>query len=406
MSKRKSSRTFSAEYERLRNIDGVFWGNEDDYLQSERDPFGALREPRQAEVLAPGDRRYPEEGYQHIPDTEYVFGDSGVRVYEAARKSDEALAEVLYETLGIDARQLGEGNSRLLNLANLTERFGTEAFGAYLPWHAFAKSRRTPWGMYLFLDLLLAWAASLYDKWPASKPTFLYVLRLVIQIVYRHELFHYHVERFSTRHEIMIRQPVYRPYTEKVIPAVARTEHWLEEALAQAVVLNSRLVTNRAGMQIAALQKLLVPEFKCFPAGYCHFECLAYGGPDIAHRVFASQILTATTSRESFVTDIAVPKTEYSDDDKKVPGYLAWRPDVFSRFQLATPKVNRFWRFANRNNVTTVRQGPGDHQVLEVGGERFQLNVINGHVDKASLKKLAKIRNCSVFSLIQAINAC
>lgn len=406
MSKRKSSSTFSAEYGRLRDIRGVFWENEDDYLQFEQDPFGALRESGQGEDVACVDRGRPEREHRRIPGTEYVFDDSGVRVYEAARKSDEALAEVLYETVGIDASQLGEGTLRLPNLANLTARFGTEAFGTYLPWHAFAKSRRTPWGMYLFLDLIFAWAESMYCDWPAPKPTFLYVLRLVIQIVYRHELFHYHVERFSTRHEVMTRQPVHRPYKEKVIPAVARTEHWLEEALAQAVVLNSRLVSRRGDIHIATLRKLLVPQFRAFPAGYRDFECPAYHGPDNAHRVLGSQMLTATTTRESFVTDIAIPKTEYSDDDKKVPGYLAWRPDVFSRFQLATPKIKKFSRFANRNSIIAVGQGPGDHQVFEAHGRRFQLNVINDHVDKASLKKLAKILDCSIFSLIQAINAC
>ena len=72
------------------------------------------------------------------------------------------------------------------------------------------------------------------------------VFTLLFCAVYRHELFHYHVERFATRLEVLYRHPTYRPYVEDVRHKVAGTSRWLEEALAQAVVLNSSLVSKRS----------------------------------------------------------------------------------------------------------------------------------------------------------------
>ena len=70
-------------------------------------------------------------------------------------------------------------------------------------------------------------------------------LRLAFYVPYRHELFHFHVERFATRHEVLARTAVYKPYDFDVFRPLAWTSTWLEEALANAVVLESKLVKDR-----------------------------------------------------------------------------------------------------------------------------------------------------------------
>src|SRR5262249_48088976 len=124
---------------------------------------------------------------------------------KAAGKSSAEFAEAFWDLLGVD---IEEELERLASdglpsdegaLRALTARFGTDAFGAYCPWHAFGDSRQTPWGVYMFLEKLVEWAVILHASGlylPTPKPDLVTVLRRLWWITYRHELFHFHVELY------------------------------------------------------------------------------------------------------------------------------------------------------------------------------------------------------------------
>jgi len=283
-----------------------------------------------------------------IPNGPYVYASGLDALYNASQVSDDAFVYTVIEMFGIDLDlaakfETGVGSQSIEGeIAGLIAEFGADAFGTYLPWHAFRNSPRTPWGMYIFLNPLWKWACGVFavsKALPTPKPTLLTVLRLLFNVIYRHELFHYHVERFSLRQEVIQRKPIYRPYVDDVEPQVRGTERWLEEALAQAVVLNSTLLSNRSGLSKDAMRKVLIPEFDKFPPGYRDYECKSYGGVPKAHRYLASQIVTGAVKPSDQVTDLAIPKTEYNSSADAVPGYLAVDcHSIFWRFQLARPK--------------------------------------------------------------------
>jgi len=270
------------------------------------------------------------------------------------------------------------------------------------------RSPRTPWGLYLFLEPLCFWTAQIYvhsPQLPTPKPRPLTLFNLLFQVTFRHELFHYHVERCAIRQEVMQRRPVYRPYVSDVRTAVAETSDWLEEALAQAVVLESTLVTRRSGFSHKTLKRLLVHEFKTFPAGYRDFDCPSYGGPAQAHKYLGAQIARGVRTPQHLVTALATPLQEYSVDAASVPGYLVWHPAMASRFQLTMPKTHQFKRFARQSGIEHVGPGPGDHEVYQHGRRKFQLNEKQGVVDLASMKALAHIMNTSLACLLTQIRA-
>src|SRR5262249_52450709 len=210
-------------------------------------------------------------------------------------------------------------------------------------------------------------------------------------------------ERFAIRQEVIQRKPIYRPYVSIVRTQVACTRDWLEEALAQAVVLESTLLRNRAGFPKKAIKKILILEFEKFPPGYRDFDCPTYSGPAMAHKYLGAQIARGEFTPQHLVTELATPLKEYSADSAGVPGYLVWHPAVASRFQLTPPRTQQFKRFARQSRMEHVGPGPGDHEVYRHGSHKFHINTKRGVIDLASIKALAKIMKTPVYSLIKQI---
>jgi hypothetical protein len=406
----KSRKTFGEEFKSVQSIPRVFFDSEAEYGKVADPPFRSLQS--QKIYSAPDTFSDADRSENHIEGTDYFFQAVPIeRLYKAAQRSERKMADAILEELGIDfdsAVEIVGGEVRDANGA-MNYDFGTEAFGTYLPWHAFVRSSRTPWGMYLFLDKLIHWAVRIHlfsASLPSPKPSVTAIFNLLFVAVVRHELFHFHVERFALRQEVIQRMPVYRPYVEQVKSQVRQTDRWLEEALAQAVVLESRRVSNKAGFDRETIKKILIPEFKKFPAGYGQFECESWGGPANAHRLFGSQIVTAQEHPGFIVTDLAVPKVEYQADVKVVPGYIAVNKRVFGQFQLATPKDRAFERWLRSERYPVDERAPGDHKTIYIGKQKVQLNYNNGHVDWASLKAVAKVIGVGPRDLILQINAC
>jgi hypothetical protein len=161
----RSRNTFAEEYEVLGKIPGLLFEDEPPIP----DPTGRFPSGLLDSIYS---ERVSDAGLQS-PD--YVlreeFLDTGcfVQGFDVNVASHVGVTggieNWVLETLGIDivaACAAAEGSSSGRGrLAEATARFGSEAFGCYLPWHTFGRSRRTPWGMYFFLEPLIDWAAQL-----------------------------------------------------------------------------------------------------------------------------------------------------------------------------------------------------------------------------------------------------
>jgi hypothetical protein len=227
-------------------------------------------------------------------------------------------------------------------------------------------------------------------------------------LTYRHEQFHFEVELYATRLESALRRPIYRPYVERVRGRVAKTDQWWEEALAQAVVLESKSVKRTLGIDAQYMKSHIVPYFRTFPEGYKRFECKGVsGGVDGAHRLLSAQIARAKIeiSEEERNTDMSLAKREYSTRKDAVPGYLVFSPEAFSRFQLQTPRLKDVIRHIRRLGGEVDDHAPGDHKRAKLNGQRFQLNAAKrgDSIDLASAKDLAKVLGIKVGELNRAI---
>lgn len=403
----RSKGTFEPEYDSLKDIPGIFWPSEAEYEEIERS-FRVLSQVIPAVFPDAVDSLNPPGDFERLLDSPFIIGGDAGPIYKAAQRSFEDLEITLLEETGIDlGRAINEGGRHLRHLGGLTVSFGTEALGTYVPWHVSVNSRGTPWGMYFFLDMLIGWAIDLYENstnLPKPKPPIGEVFRLVFIATYRHELFHFHVEQYATKQEVLQRRPIYKPYVEGVRTKVARTERWLEEALAQAVVLESRFVGRQVGMKKAQLQSVLAPEFRRFPAGYRDFDCKTFGGPEEAHCLLAAQIVTASEKPSFHATGLITPKVEYGTNANTVPGYIAITRRLYSRFQLPTPKTRDFERYLRKKGYSVDEKAPGDHRRIMIGKWKIHLNNVRSHVDLATVKELARVEGKPLRELITEIN--
>jgi hypothetical protein len=419
-----SNRTFHEEQESFQPIKGIFWESPDDYP----DPFRGILEGLPEDSLAP-------PGY--LNDPQYVDRSSGQldrrplgrgglvvldrpgvveSIGKAAKRSDSEFSKAFWTSFGIDIEEVLEDREASGKAADegklqtLTATFGTDAFGTYCPWHAFGRSERTPWGIYIFLEKLIDEAWLLYSSGkflPAPKPSILSVFRFLWWLTYRHELFHFHVELFATRIESALRVPRYRPYVENVQNRVAHTDQWWEEALAQAAVLESQMVKRTLGISAKYMKDYVVPYFRTFPEGYKRFECNnVAGGVSGAHRLLSTQVARNIENPpvEERNTDLALAKLEYGTASRAVPGYLILRSGLYSRFQLQTPRLADTLRFVEGKGEFLGR-GKGDHTTVRVNGHVLDINRAKrgNTIDLPSAKALAKALEIKVFALVHEI---
>jgi hypothetical protein len=213
-------------------------------------------------------------------------------------------------------------NSSLTNILvqNLFVNMGSEAFGKYLPMHRFFKNKHNGWGIYLFPEIIGPHVRQLFIHFK-DLISFQHLLEYYIWCIYRHELFHFHTEHFATGMEVLMRKPYYLNYQNQIYRKLAKTEHWLEESLAEASVLESRLVANRIGLNARLRKKIYKYDLDQMPPGYRDYHCKKYGGPKEAHKYLAAQIihLTETSPKPTLINTI---KRDFGQDDKKVPVYM------------------------------------------------------------------------------------
>lgn len=411
----KSQSTFSEEMQNIGHISGVLFSKEQ--AESQIPPTWVIHEYGfdDIPVVSQSDAQNSEP-YDIDDDWIRVSGFDGrakrIDTDWIARSRPPSPEEFVTELLGMDVENavavIGADAARVrMRVSTATAKFGTDAFATYLPWHKYANSRRTPWGMWFFLEPLLWWAA--YLRHAASQSGLSLSTRqafnVAFYVAYRHEQFHFHVERFAIRQEVLQRMPVYLPYDKQVFSnrKIVGTKDWLEEALAQAVVLESTWLYRRLGFKKHHLRPFLEDQFRGFGGGYRDFECKSHGGPDEAHKLLGAQVARAVCRPKRPATEFATPKREYVTASELVPGYLAFTPRIVSRFQLGMPKIHNWRKWARRNGFNHEGPGPGDHEVWEHNGKRVQINPKGNECDFASMKAVAKMCRVSIRTLVDKI---
>jgi hypothetical protein len=202
------------------------------------------------------------------------------------------------------------------NITGLIRKFGRDAYGCYLPFHYY----KDCWGIYLFKEIIEKRVSELYEIF-RNEISLKDLKKMYMYAVYRHELFHYHVERFCTKLEIAIKQPVYK--NSRVMAELVRgTDEWLEEALAESAVLSSELVKNRTGLKPKLIRKIYEYDLDFMPPGYRDYKCLNFGGPVKAHQVFSGQLIENNLEPKHPPTPLFGVKNEFVSMDKKVPAFL------------------------------------------------------------------------------------
>jgi hypothetical protein len=207
-------------------------------------------------------------------------------------------------------------------LEGLIHTLGREAYGMYLPMHYYYKNTSLPWGIYLFPDAIFSRSEVLYrEKGKMLGLSLSKVALAFAYAVFRHHLFHFQVERFSTKIEILKHEVNYSNYLREVYEKCHESEDWLEEALAEVSVLNSTHVFKNTGIKFKTFGALYKYDLSSMPAGNRDYECEKFGGPDGAHALLASQIAQTTINpTPSPSTKIcAVNTNEFSISWKKVP---------------------------------------------------------------------------------------
>ena len=411
----KSELTFDQEMESVGGIPGLLWDRPAEYSAA-TNPFASILNKGEAaddaDLLDPGYSPVLPKDIAWIPQTDHVWVRRPNALEDILQGGDSNLAERFYDAVGLDLNAIRKAASERVSnsreLAALTHQFGMEAYGQYLPWHAFARSHETSWGIYILPLRIGEWTEFLLRTsrhLPEPKPSWDKLFMALLWVVYRHELFHWHVETFALEHEVLVRRPVYRPYVEKVRVPISRNNpsQWWEEALAQAVVLDSKLVSRRSGFTLRTLRRFLIPDFRTrFGDGYRHFECTSVGGVQEAHRILSAQVARTQIEHDPRSTDLALIKDRYGLNDKRVPGYLCLRAADFMRLQLAPVKERLFDRYF-RARGARFSPGPGDHRILEFNGDRIHVNAHGDEVDLASLKAAAKMVGMSVFKMAEQI---
>ncbi len=132
---------------------------------------------------------------------------------------------------------------------------GIDAYATYLPIHFFFESGddlNCRWGIYISESGIARLAAELksafeQDEQSNRLPSATdkrFFLNVAYEILLRHELFHFRIESFALNAELMLESALYVPYLMNVYSEDYGTDDCLEEALANATVLESAKITR------------------------------------------------------------------------------------------------------------------------------------------------------------------
>ncbi len=214
---------------------------------------------------------------------------------------------------------------------NLFVELGTEAFGLYMPMHKYFINKHNPWGIYLFPEIMEKHVETLHETF-RDVVSYNTLRDYYFWFVYRHELFHFQTEHFATGLEVLMRTPYYLLYVDNIYHKYCMTEDCLEEALAEASVLESRLVSSNTGITSKLRKVIYRHDLDQMPGGYRDYACKKYGGVKEAHKHLAAQIIHLDKVHPK-PTQINTINKEFIFNDKSVPVYKVTGLRMIRRFR-------------------------------------------------------------------------
>ncbi len=335
------------------------------------------------------------------------------RLSEVHHRREKDILPGRIHQLDIDRLELSEEQIDSRGSANLTARFqraedlGIEAFATYFPIHFFPVDGwlESKWGIYISESGVKHVAEELkhgfVDQYSRpqgeSEVTF---LRIAFEVLLRHELEHFKIESFALNAELQQRKAIYVPYLLDVYAKTYQTNYCLEEALANATVLNStvikKLVQSLYPMEnTTALANVIA---KCLfdsqPPGYSN-----YGLKEPWHResernrlreveltdsprrdamnYLCNQIVTGKVrpDKDLFPFYAFPPDNYFLRADSLVPIYVLKDMDEHDSFiNFRTPTKHVWEPFLRRIGFRPTRKGAGDHVVWDCPGFHFITN--------------------------------
>jgi len=189
-----------------------------------------------------------------------------------------------------------------------------------------------------------------------------YKITYAFEILWQHELFHFLVELFSLRTEILMLKPKYIPYESEIY--IKQYPNCLEEALANRHVLSRRY--------LRPIYPFIQTFFDRQPG--CYNKYRDYLGPNFKRGKEELCNLIVFLSNKGLPIDEIQPPSEFSA--RTVPTYIVSAkrlPEIPDTLSLII-KVNKLIRFLKRQNCKLVRKH-GSHAIFDVRGRKISIPV-------------------------------
>jgi len=400
-------RDIQRAYEHIRSVVGnVVHGDAGDFLTR-------LYEQRLRSVLL-GEPMAPREG-QTYEGFQHWFREA-----RSARQGDVVAGTLDEIWVGDDTPDLfREEGERLRREFDADRRsigdLGLDCYAAYLPIHFFFGGNRsdTDWGIYISESGVMRLAAVLEFGFrrvcgPVPEDKASRFVSLAYQVLLRHELEHFKIESFALNAEMFMQKAVYVPYLLHIYTQLYYYEECLEEALANATVLNSRVIKDMVRDMYGAGPEILKATPPWQYAISSHFFDLQFGGyrnydlrcgfpgadrgrwavgrgEDSAYRqamnYLCNQMIDGSPKPATQVPFYAFPPDNFFlRAENLVPIHVVRSiPPEKSFLQLATPTRGIWERFLGELDFYPDGRGKGDHDVWRSANPKWQDVTLNYH---------------------------
>ena len=166
----------------------------------------------------------------------------------AAERRDESAAE------------LDAGDEIIADLERANSEGGFEAIAFYISFHN--RTEDGKWGIFYYDDAIRALAIKISRDLPDLGITDgkkLY--RLAVEIIRKHELFHFRFDLFALQQELTLKRPLYNKYQRNVYQQVLFTEECYEESLANASSVSGWSLFDRLADTLSTRSFLSIEDF-------------------------------------------------------------------------------------------------------------------------------------------------
>jgi hypothetical protein len=152
---------------------------------------------------------------------EYFRRDDNITLLPLAEaeRGDEATADI----------ELAR-NETIADLERANSEAGFEAFAFYISFHNCTEDRK--WGIFYYDDAIRALAIKISRDLGITDDR--RCARLAVEIIRKHELFHFRFDLFALQQELTLKRPLYNKYQRNVYRKVLFTKDCYEESLANA----------------------------------------------------------------------------------------------------------------------------------------------------------------------------